>query len=142
MSDLTKNEHNEKFLVYLVYYDGYLKSGGGITGKVNEAIRYTYKQMVDVNLPNTIALFINPHTAKDLEGPHTKHPWELIDSNIPDTLPSRSFNNSDEEISEIKLINKVAHEINRMEAGKDKDTLILAWVKLYYKFYEVYKDSE
>jgi membrane dipeptidase len=47
-----------------------------------------------------------------------------------------------EENSEIKLINKVAHEINRMEAGKDKDTLILAWVKLYYKFYEVYKDSE
>jgi len=82
-----------RFVLYLVCFNTYIKKGGGTTGHVNEASLYNDRQITSLNLPNTVALYIDKDKATDIENPGRVRPWQMqtdVGSNIPDILPSRA----------------------------------------------------
>lgn len=132
MSELTRNE----FVLYLVCFNTYIKEGGGTTGHVDEALLYNDIQITSLNLPNTVALYIDKDKATDIENPGLVRTWQIqtaIENNIPDILPSRALSSDNKEKSRVKEINELAHTINGMEIGIPKRTkLIKEYIKLAY----------
>lgn len=83
------HSNKEKYVLYLVCFNTYVKQGGGTTGNANEAATYNYGQILDLNLPNTIALFIDKKKADDIEHAGTIRPWQknvFAEDSIPDTI--------------------------------------------------------
>lgn len=132
MSELTKN----RFVLYLVCFNAYIKEGGGTTGHVNEAALYNDRQIISLNLPNTIALYIDKDKATDIESPGLVRPWQMqtaVENNIPDILPSRALTSDNKEKAKVKEINKLAHTINSMDMDNPKRaTLIKEYTNLAY----------
>ena len=132
MSDLDKN----RFVLYLVCFNTYLKKGGGTTGRVAEASLYNDLQITSLNLPNTVALYIDKDKATDIENPGLVRPWQMqtaIGNNIPDILPSRALSSDSKEKARVKKINKLAHTINSMDVDSPKRTaLIKEYINLAY----------
>ncbi len=132
MSELTKN----RFVLYLVCFNTYIKEGGGTTGRVDEAALYNDRQIISLNLPNTIALYIDKDKATDIESPGMVRPWQMqtaVDNNIPDILPSRALTSDNKEKARVKEINELAHTINSMNIDNPKRAaLIKEYINLAY----------
>lgn len=132
MSELTKN----RFVLYLVCFNTYIKEGGGTTGHVDEAALYNDRQIISLNLPNTVALYIDKDKATDIESPGLVRPWQMqtaVENNIPDILPSRALGSDNKEKAKVKEINELAHTINSMDVDSPKrTTLIKKYTKLAY----------
>lgn len=132
MSELTRN----RFVLYLVCFNTYIKEGGGTTGRVDEASLYNDRQITSLNLPNTVALYIDKDKATDIESPGLVRPWQMqtaVENNIPDILPSRALGSDNKEKAIVKEINKLAHTINSMDIDSPKRaTLIKEYINLAY----------
>lgn len=127
------HNNKEKYVLYLVCFNTYVKQGGGTTGNANEAATYNYGQIFDLNLPNTVALFIDKRKATDIERAGTIRPWQMnvfAEDSIPDTLPSRALSSSQKEKAKTKEINKLAHAINRLARDNiERNNLIKKYIK-------------
>lgn len=132
MSELTRN----RFVLYLVCFNTYIKEGGGTTGRVDEASLYNDRQITSLNLPNTVALYIDKDKATDIESPGLVRPWQMqtaVENNIPDILPSRALGSDNKEKAIVKEINELAHTINSMDIDSPKRaTLIKEYINLAY----------
>lgn len=132
MSESTRN----RFVLYLVCFNTYIKEGGGTTGRVDEASLYNDRQITSLNLPNTVALYIDKDKATDIESPGLVRPWQMqtaVESNIPDILPSRALTSDNKEKARVKEINELAHTINSMNIDNPKRaTLIKEYINLAY----------
>ena len=124
------------FVLYLVCFNTYIKKGGGTTGHVNEASLYNDRQITSLNLPNTVALYIDKGKAADIESPGLVRPWQMqtaVGNNIPDILPSRALSIDNKEKARVKEINELAHTINSMNIDNPKrTTLIKEYINLAY----------
>ena len=125
-----------RFVLYLVCFNTYIKKGGGTTGHVNEASLYNDRQITSLNLPNTVALYIDKDKATDIESPGRVRPWQMqmaVGNNIPDILPSRALSSDNKEKARVKEINELAHTINSMDIDSPKRTaLIKEYINLAY----------
>jgi len=125
-----------RFVLYLVCFNTYIKKGGGTTGHVNEASLYNDRQITSLNLPNTVALYIDKGKAADIESPGLVRPWQMqtaVGNNIPDILPSRALSIDNKEKARVKEINELAHTINSMNIDNPKrTTLIKEYINLAY----------
>lgn len=132
MSELTRN----KFVLYLVCFNTYIKEGGGTTGHVDEALIYNDRQITSLNLPTTVALYIDKDKATDIDNPGLVRTWQMqtaIENNIPDILPSRALSSDNKEKTRVKEINELAHIINGMDIDSPKRTkLIKEYINLAY----------
>jgi len=130
------HNNKEKYVLYLVCFNTYVKQGGGTTGNANEAATYNYGQILDLNLPNTIALFIDKKKADDIEHAGTIRPWQknvFAEDSIPDTLPSRALSSSQKEKARTKEINELAHAINELARDNiERNKLIKKYIKKAY----------
>lgn len=132
MSESTRN----RFVLYLVCFNTYIKEGGGTTGRVDEASLYNDRQITSLNLPNTVALYIDKDKATDIESPGLVRPWQMqtaVENNIPDILPSRALSSDNKDKARVKEINELAHTINSMNIDNPKRaTLIKEYINLAY----------
>ena len=132
MSESTRN----RFVLYLVCFNTYIKEGGGTTGRVDEASLYNDRQITSLNLPNTVALYIDKDKATDIESPGLVRPWQMqtaVENNIPDILPSRALSSDNKEKARVKEINELAHTINSMDIDNPKRAaLIKKYINLAY----------
>jgi len=130
------HNNKEKYVLYLVCFNTYVKQGGGTTGNANEAATYNYSQIVDFNLLNTIALFIDTKKVADIKHPGTIRPWQMnvfAEDHIPDILPSRALSSSYKEKARTKEINELAHDINRLSRDNiERNNLIKKYIKEAY----------
>jgi len=130
------HSNKEKYALYLVCFNTYVKQGGGTTGNANEAATYNYSQIVDFNLLNTIALFIDTKKVADIKHPGTIRPWQMnvfAEDHIPDILPSRALSSSYKEKARTKEINELAHDINRLSRDNiERNNLIKKYIKEAY----------
>lgn len=130
------HSNKEEYVLYLVCFNTYVKQGGGTTGNAKEASTYNYGQIFDLNLPNTVALFIDKRKATDIERAGTIRPWQMnvfAEDSIPDKLPSRALSSSHEEKSKTKEINELAHAINKLASDNiERNKLIKKYIKKAY----------
>lgn len=136
ISNLEPHSNKEKYVLYLVCFNTYVKQGGGTTGNANEAATYNYTQILDFNLPNTIALFIDNREATNIKHPGTIRPWQMntfAEDIIPDILPSRALSSSYEDRARTKEINELAQAINRLARDNiERNNLIKEYIKKAY----------
>jgi hypothetical protein len=136
ISNLEPHSNKEKYVLYLVCFNTYVKQGGGTTGNANEAATYNYIQILDFNLPNTIALFIDNRKATDIKHPGKIRPWQMnafAEDSIPGILPSRALSSSYEDRARTKKINELAQAINRLARDNiERNNLIKEYIKKAY----------